>query len=54
MYFAKVNSNLDIQFNIMSSQCYADYFCGGITNVNGAGMNFRSAQHESNSEAPLS
>jgi hypothetical protein len=21
-----------------SSQCYADYFCGGLTNVNGAGI----------------
>jgi hypothetical protein len=21
-----------------SNQCYADYFCGGVTNVNGAGI----------------
>jgi hypothetical protein len=26
------------QCNTMSSQCYADYFCGGVTNVNGAGI----------------
>jgi hypothetical protein len=25
-----------ISCNTMSSQCYADYFCGGVTNVNGA------------------
>jgi hypothetical protein len=24
--------------NTMSSQCYADYFCGGVTNVYGAGI----------------
>jgi hypothetical protein len=27
-----------ISFNTTSSQCYADYFCGGVTNINGAGI----------------
>jgi hypothetical protein len=25
-----------ISCKTMSNQCYADYFCGGVTNVNGA------------------
>jgi hypothetical protein len=25
-----------VSCNTTSSQCYADYFCGGLTNVNGA------------------
>jgi hypothetical protein len=39
-----------ITCNTMSSQCYADYFCGGVTNVKGCwNMSLTSAQHESNS-----
>jgi hypothetical protein len=26
--------------NTVSSQCYADYFSGGVTNVNGAALTF--------------
>jgi hypothetical protein len=33
--FAKI-----INCNTTSSQCYADYFCGVVTNVNGAALGY--------------